>query len=273
MLHVSRGHRRRGVATALFEEVRWLVRRDRATHLDVFATPSELAVAFYLNCGFLPTDAPDPGLLAEEPEDIHMVLRIQDPEAAHSGRRGRRLEEDDEEVSMNWKALLERQAEDAYRAAEGLLALVEDQMLGWKPTSGSNWMTTGQLLSHLTGACGAMCKGFAIGDWGTPAEPSDDAGAAVDMLPPAEKLPAVRSVAEAARGLAADKALTFETLKATSEEELSGRRMSAPWDPTERPLGEWLAQSIEHLASHKAQLFYYLKLQGLPVNTGHLWGM
>jgi hypothetical protein len=30
---------------------------------------------------------------------------------------------------------------------------------------------------------------------------------------------------------------------------------------------------IGHLAQHKAQLFYYLKLQGKPVHTGHLYGM
>jgi hypothetical protein len=30
---------------------------------------------------------------------------------------------------------------------------------------------------------------------------------------------------------------------------------------------------IQHLAQHKGQLFYYLKLQGKPVNTAHLWGM
>jgi len=174
---------------------------------------------------------------------------------------------------MNWKNLLKRQAEDAYHATEGLLGLVKDDMLGWKPTSGSNWLTTGQLLKHLTGACGAMCKGFATGDWGAPSESSEDTGAAVDMLPPAERFPAVSSVAEAVRGLAADKALMLETLKATSEKGLSGRRLSAPWNPTERPLGEWFAESIEHLVSHKAQLFYYLKLQGLPVNTGNLWGM
>ena len=29
----------------------------------------------------------------------------------------------------------------------------------------------------------------------------------------------------------------------------------------------------EHLAQHKAQLFYYLKLQGKDVNTMHLYGM
>ena len=30
---------------------------------------------------------------------------------------------------------------------------------------------------------------------------------------------------------------------------------------------------IGHLSTHKNQLFYYLKLQGLPVHTGHLYGM
>ena len=30
---------------------------------------------------------------------------------------------------------------------------------------------------------------------------------------------------------------------------------------------------VDHLKEHKAQLFYYLKLQGKPVHTGNLWGM
>jgi hypothetical protein len=30
---------------------------------------------------------------------------------------------------------------------------------------------------------------------------------------------------------------------------------------------------LGHLTQHKGQLFYYLKLQGKPVNTGDLWGM
>jgi hypothetical protein len=38
-------------------------------------------------------------------------------------------------------------------------------------------------------------------------------------------------------------------------------------------LGHRLLQMVDHLKSHKAQLFYYFKLQGKPVHTGHLWGM
>jgi len=174
---------------------------------------------------------------------------------------------------MNWKKLLHRQAEDAYRATEGLLCLVDDDKLGWKPASGSNWLTTGQLLKHLTGACGAMCRGFVTSDWGIPPEPSQDLEEAVDMLPPAERFPAVGSVAEAERELAADKRVALEMIERTDEKDLWERRTSAPWDPTERTLGEGLTESIEHLVSHKAQLYYYLKLQGVDVNTGHLWGI
>ena len=57
------------------------------------------------------------------------------------------------------------------------------------------------------------------------------------------------------------------------EEALDGRTMPAPWDPTERPLGEHFLGMIDHLAQHKGQLFYYLKLQGKSVNTWTLYGL
>jgi hypothetical protein len=37
-------------------------------------------------------------------------------------------------------------------------------------------------------------------------------------------------------------------------------------------LGRYLLQMVQHLDRHKGQLFYYLKLQGKPVNTADLWG-
>jgi uncharacterized damage-inducible protein DinB len=57
------------------------------------------------------------------------------------------------------------------------------------------------------------------------------------------------------------------------EDDLANRSMSAPWAPgVEYPLGRHLLQMVQHLDRHKGQLFYYLKLQGKPVNTGDLWG-
>ncbi len=84
----------------------------------------------------------------------------------------------------------------------------------------------------------------------------------------------VDSVAQAKELVAADKQLTFDMIDQAGEEDLTSRKVTAPWNPTEQViLGQRLLHMIDHLAVHKAQLFYYLKLQGKPVNTGHLWGM
>ena len=75
-LHVSRPYRRQGIAARLTEEAMQLAREDGARTLYVSATPSESAVGFYLSEGFRPAQAPDPELLALEPEDIHMIRAL-----------------------------------------------------------------------------------------------------------------------------------------------------------------------------------------------------
>ena len=67
---------------------------------------------------------------------------------------------------MNWTDLLKSEIDAAYGAADGLLSLVDD--LDWKPATGDNWMSTGQLLQHMTDACGGTFRGFVTGDWGMP---------------------------------------------------------------------------------------------------------
>ena len=174
---------------------------------------------------------------------------------------------------MDWTGLLKSEIETTYKVAEGLLELVDGDQLGWKPSTGSNWMTTGQLLHHLSDACGAPFRGFVTGDWGMPEGVSPEDTPPEEMLPGAEKLPAVESVAQAKALLAADRQLALDMLSRCPEERLSTEPSTAPWDPTEMVLGHRLLDMVEHLKSHKAQLFYYLKLQGVPVHTGHLWGM
>jgi hypothetical protein len=172
---------------------------------------------------------------------------------------------------MNWTELLKMEIASTYRATEGLMGLVDSDM-DWKPESGDNWMTMGQLLKHIGGACGATCKGFVTGDWGMPEgmDPNDMPEDA--MLPPAESLPAVASVSEARRELAADKELALQMIDAAADR--MDEPTPAPWAPDQpAPLGQQLLGMVNHLALHKAQLFYYLKLQGKPVNTFHLFGM
>ena len=157
---------------------------------------------------------------------------------------------------MDWKTILIEQVTDAYRTVEGLLELVEDEQLNWKPESGENWMTTGQLLNHMADACGSMFKGFITGEWEFE-----------------EGLRAVATVAEGNDKLTADKALALEILEGLTDNDLTTRMVQAPWEKEARPLGYSLTLMVSHLDVHKSQLFYYLKLQGKAVNTALMWGM
>ena len=174
---------------------------------------------------------------------------------------------------MNWNELLQNEIEGTYKGAELLVGMVEDTQLNWKPATGSNWMTTGQLLMRITNACGAPIKGFVTGDWGMPEGMDIKDLKPEEMMPPAEQLPAVASVAEAQKLLAEDKKTALEFLAQCNEHDLSTKPAPAPWDDANTILGLRMLQMISHLQIHKAQLFYYLKLQGKPVNTQHLWTM
>jgi uncharacterized damage-inducible protein DinB len=167
---------------------------------------------------------------------------------------------------MNWTELLKAEIQSTYSVAEKLFDLVDDGALEWKPSTGSNWMSTGQLLRHMTESCGAAFRAFVTGDWGVPE------GTDLTELPSAEKLPTIAGVAEAKRLLQADKRLALQTLATCEEGELAHRAAPAPWDPTHIVLGHRLLQMVEHLKQHKGQLFYYLKLQGKPISTPDLWG-
>ncbi len=174
---------------------------------------------------------------------------------------------------MNWTELLKGEMETAYSTTERLMDKVDEGSLGWKPVSGENWMTVGQLLKHLTDGCGAPMKGFVTGDWGLPPGMKFEDIPPEAMLPPAEKLPTLGSVAEAKKLLGQDKELALRMVEQAGESELAGRMVAAPWAPAvEKPLGRMLLSMVQHLDRHKGQLFYYLKLQGVAVNTGDLWG-
>lgn len=174
---------------------------------------------------------------------------------------------------MNWTQLLKSEIENTYTTTTRLLDRVDSDTLQWRPESGSNWMTVGQLLKHITNACGAGCKGFVSGDWGLPAGMKLEDLSAEEMLPPAEKMPAVESVEEARKLLSEDKTIAIQMIDQAGENDLANREMGAPWAPgVPLALGRHLLQMVQHLDRHKGQLFYYLKLQDKPVNTTDLWG-
>ena len=174
---------------------------------------------------------------------------------------------------MNWTQLLQSEIESVYATTAGLLDKVDPDSLDWKPTSGNNWMTVGQLLKHIGNACGAGCQAFVTGDWQLPPGKTFADLTPEEMLPPAEMLPSIVSVAEAKALLAEDKALALQMIAQAGEHDLASREIAAPWAPgLVLPLGRQVLQMIQHLDRHKSQLFYYLKLQGKLVNTADLWG-
>jgi len=173
---------------------------------------------------------------------------------------------------MNWKELLISEIESNYKLTDGLMELVDDDSLEWKPSDENNWMTMGQLLYHLTDACGVPIKGFVTGEWEVPEGTDIDNLTPEEILPPSEKFPAVKSTAEARALLHKDKLLALKMMEQCDEENLANQISIAPWDSTEMTLGYRLLQMISHLTHHKAQLFYYLKLKGKPVNTSNMWG-
>lgn len=174
---------------------------------------------------------------------------------------------------MNWRQLLNEEIEYNYAVAGKLMAMVDEGRLSWKPETGSNWMTTGQLIQHIATCCGPAFRGFVTGDWGMPADFDPKEIKPEDMLPPAEAMPASESVAAARKELAEDKKLTLEMLEEVSDEDLDAKPAPAPWDPRPMILGHRLLAMVHHITQHKGQLYYYLKLQGRPVTTRDMWGM
>ena len=173
---------------------------------------------------------------------------------------------------MDWRKLIEQKINGTYPVTENLIGMVDADTLDWKPSSGDNWMSTRQLLLHLVESCGSACRGFVTGDWGMPEGLDMNDLSPEEMHPPAEKLPGVDSIDEALRFLDEDRKTALDMLSLCSDEDLAEKPAPAPWDPRPLNLGYRFLQMVDHINSHKSQLFYYLKLQGKPVNTGHLWG-
>jgi uncharacterized damage-inducible protein DinB len=165
--------------------------------------------------------------------------------------------------------VLIEEAEANYAVAERLFRRVADDELSWRPAQGKGWMTVGQLLMHCASfGCGKAIQGFVKGDWG----PGGEDASAQAHVPPAAALPSVASVQQALELLAEDRRLAVGCIAAASAVNLFELRVAAPWGGGEAPLFQQLLHMIAHLAQHKGQLFYYLKLMGKDVSTVDLWG-
>lgn len=174
---------------------------------------------------------------------------------------------------MKWKELLSDEILYTYGVADHLMSLVRDDELDWKPDHGSNWMSMGQLLMHMTDACGSTFDGLINGAWDIREEFQVNELETRQIFPSADMLPSFNSVSDARKLLADDRKLALKSLKKCSEEDLAGKYAPAPWTRHPMILGQRLLHMVFHLNQHKGQLFYYLKLSGRSVNTCDLYGM
>jgi len=172
---------------------------------------------------------------------------------------------------MKWKQLLDHELDETYRSSRNLIQLLRESDLDWKPSSGSNWMDVAQLLMHMTTACGVPTAEFVNGCDGSPEDLEANQLTLEDMLPPAEHMPRVHTIAEALQLLEKDRLMAIAALKSCPEEQLEHNTITTLWDNTPRPLGYRILQMTGHLSQHKTQLFYYMKLMGYPVNTRSLY--
>ena len=76
-LHVSDGYRGRGIGGHLADELEALARADGDTSMVVSATPSLNTVHFYLRQGFELMAEPLPELYELEPDDVHLLKRLE----------------------------------------------------------------------------------------------------------------------------------------------------------------------------------------------------
>ena len=170
---------------------------------------------------------------------------------------------------MTLTQVLLDEADATYTVVERLVRRVANDELSWKPSEGHDWMAMGQLLMHLASfGCGKAVQGFVKGEWPREAQCENPE----IHVPPPAGLPTVLSVQEALDLLAEDRRVSLSCITAAGEANLLARRMTAPWGGPELSLFQQLLEMLKHLAQHKGQLFYYLKLMGKRVDSRDLWG-
>jgi hypothetical protein len=149
----------------------------------------------------------------------------------------------------------------AYKPAETLVRMTPKDKLDWRP--GPGFMSLGQLICHLTEPLGDGLRCLITNQW--PFTPEQmEAGMKLENIPSC-------NVEKALERLQKDKADLREVLGGLSEEEFTQMPVSAPWGWK----GKLEVMAIlfrEHFTNHKMQLFTYLKLLRLPVNTDTLYG-
>jgi uncharacterized damage-inducible protein DinB len=148
-----------------------------------------------------------------------------------------------------------------FRPAEKLIAMVPADKLNWQP--GPTFMSLGQVICHLSDGLGGGLEMMLSGKW--PSMEEMEEGMKLENLPSC-------SPQEALDKLEKDRKILRQVLDGMSEDDFTNRVVSVPWG-WKAKMERMAIAFLEHFTNHKMQLFTYLKLLGLPVNTQTLYGM
>jgi len=151
-------------------------------------------------------------------------------------------------------------AMQTYQPALTMIGMVPADKLDWRPAP--NFMSLGQLICHLSGGLSGELRLLITGNWPTMEE-------MVERMR-LENLPTC-TVPEARAKLEKDQAALREVLAGISAGDFAQKMVTVPWG-VQGKLEKMALYFREHFTNHKQQLFTYLKLLGLPVDTATLYG-
>lgn len=155
-------------------------------------------------------------------------------------------------------------------ATRGLIKKTPPDKLEWRPDS--SFLKVSAVLHHVSTAVGAMLRDVMNAEWEYRPERNGGETGESAGLPPADAFPAVKRVDEALEMIDADWRLFEKCFAGVDEGTFNNQVCKIPWMAPGTTLKEYMLLSTEHLSNHRMQLFLYLRLMGVKVDTTHLYG-
>lgn len=145
---------------------------------------------------------------------------------------------------------------------KAMVEMIPDDKLDWAPVDG--FMNMGQVIKHLSENW-CIIRMMITNDW-----PFDEKQ--MEDMMKLENMPSC-SKSEALSAMEKDlnESIAYVENEIT-DDDFFGKQVTAPWGFS-GAIWQAVLMAQEHQANHKMQLHIYLKLLGLPVHTGTLYGM
>jgi uncharacterized damage-inducible protein DinB len=145
---------------------------------------------------------------------------------------------------------------------KGMIEMVPEDKLDWAP--GKGFMTIAQVLKHLSENW-CLIEMMVTNKWPFKDPKEMEEGMKLENMPRCSKAEALQAIEKDLH----DGIAYIE--KEISEEVFFSKVVAAPWG-FKGEIWKAVLMAQSHVLNHKMQLHLYLKLLGLPVHTGTLYG-